>query len=89
LDLRDDLDGAAALTSCLDLVVSAATSVSCMAGALGVPTLEFRPTPVADKFLVDGACPWFASLQYVDKKATEPWSAVFHKVARHVEAMKG
>jgi Tfp pilus assembly protein PilF len=89
LDLRDDLDGAAALTSCLDLVVSAATSVSCMAGALGVPTLEFRPTPVADKFLVDGACPWFASLRYVDKKATEPWSAVFRKIAKHLDAMTG
>jgi Tfp pilus assembly protein PilF len=89
LDLRDDLDGAAALTSCLDLVVSAATSVSCMAGALGVPTLEFRPTPVAEEFLVDGACPWFANLRYVDKKATEPWSAVFRKIARHLDAMAG
>jgi Flp pilus assembly protein TadD len=87
LDLRDDLDGAAALTSCLDLVVSAATSVSCMAGALGVPTFEFRPTPVADEFLVDGACPWFASLRYVDKKASEPWSTVFRKIGRSLNDM--
>lgn len=38
LDLMNDLDGAAALTSALDLVISPANSVTMMAGALGVPT---------------------------------------------------
>jgi tetratricopeptide (TPR) repeat protein len=87
LNLKDDLDGAAALAANLDLVVSAATSVSCMAGALGVPTLEFRPTPVADGFLIDGHCPWFASLRYVDKKAGDPWSTVFRKIASELKAL--
>lgn len=81
VDLKDDLDGAAALTANLDLVVSAATSVSCMGGALGVPTLEFRPTPLADSFLIEGACPWFPSLKYVHKKAADPWSTVFRRIA--------
>lgn len=87
LDLRTDLDGAAALTSELDLVVSAATSVSCMGGALGVPTLEFRPSPVAQGYLVDGHCPWFPSLRYVDKRAGEPWSIVFKKIDKQMKAM--
>ena len=87
LDLRDDLDGAAALTATLDLVVSAATSVSCMGGALGVPTLEFRPTPVADGFLIDGFCPWFPSLKYIHKKAADPWSTVFRRVASELTNM--
>lgn len=80
LDLFNDLDGAAALTQGLDLVVSAATSVSCMAGALGVPTWEFRPTPIPERFLVDGTCPWFPSLRYADKRLNEPWSIVFRRL---------
>lgn len=38
LDLMNDLEGAAALTAALDLVISPANSVTMMAGALGVPT---------------------------------------------------
>lgn len=84
LDLKGDLDGAAALTAALDLVVSAATSVSTMAGALGVETLEFRPFAIPDAHLVDGRCPWFPSVTFVDKKASEPWDGVFKVIARRV-----
>ena len=35
LNLRDDLDGAAALTNSCDLVISAPTAAAAMAGALG------------------------------------------------------
>jgi Tfp pilus assembly protein PilF len=38
LDLKDDLDGAAALTAACDLVISAPTAVAAMAGALGRET---------------------------------------------------
>lgn len=38
LDLYNDLDGAAALTSCLDAIVTSPTSVAEMAGALNKPT---------------------------------------------------
>jgi hypothetical protein len=43
IDLLNDLDGAAALTSALDLVISAGTSVAEMAGALGVPVWRVGP----------------------------------------------
>lgn len=85
VDLFNDLEASAGLTAALDLVVSAATSVSCIAGSLGVPTREFRPTPVAKNFLVDGCCPWFPSLKYADKRRGEPWSRVFREIAREVE----
>ena len=43
IDLKRDLEGAAALAACLDLVVSAPTSVGEMAAALGVPTWRIVP----------------------------------------------
>ena len=52
VDLFNDLDGAAALTAACDVVVSAPTSVSAMAGAVGV--LCYRMT-VAEDWLDLGA----------------------------------
>ncbi|MDA0341144.1 MAG: tetratricopeptide repeat protein [Proteobacteria bacterium] len=87
LDLKDDLDGAAALTACLDMVVSPATSVSCMAGALGVPTREFRPSLVPQGHLIDGTCPWFPSLRFIDKRAGEAWTKVFGEISRELRGL--
>lgn len=42
IDLRNDIDGSAALTACMDLVISAATAVLELAGALGVEALCIR-----------------------------------------------
>ena len=44
VDLRDDLDGSAALVAALDAVVTPITSVLDLAGGLGVPTLAFAPS---------------------------------------------
>lgn len=43
LDLKNDLDRVAALTACLDVVVSAPTAVAAMSEAVGVPTKFFYP----------------------------------------------
>jgi len=43
LDLKNDLDRVAALTSCLDAVVSAPTAVAAMSEAVGVSTKFFYP----------------------------------------------
>ncbi|MBP2297396.1 tetratricopeptide repeat protein [Azospirillum picis] len=62
LDLRNDLDGAAALTTALDLVVSAGTSVAEMAGALGVPV--WRIGPGGDWTALGAGCrPWYPSMR--------------------------
>jgi len=42
IDLRNDIDGSAALTACMDIVISAATAVLQLAGALGVEALCIR-----------------------------------------------
>ncbi|PGH58084.1 hypothetical protein CRT60_09010 [Azospirillum palustre] len=68
LDLRNDLDGAAALTSALDLVISAGTSVAEMAGALGVPV--WRIGPAGDWTALGTGCrPWYPSMRLVCPKA--------------------
>lgn len=43
VDLKNDLDRVAALTACLDVVVSAPTAVAAMSEAVGVPTKFFYP----------------------------------------------
>ncbi|MCG5242354.1 tetratricopeptide repeat protein [Azospirillum doebereinerae] len=62
LDLLDDLDGAAALTAALDLVISAGTSVAEMAGALGVPV--WRIGHAGEWTALGTGCrPWFPSMR--------------------------
>ncbi|WP_051329821.1 tetratricopeptide repeat protein [Niveispirillum irakense] len=74
LDLKQDLEGAAALTAGLDLVISASTSVGEMAASLGVPTWRFQPTP-------DWTClgtavrPWFACMRVFMPVANAPVQA--------------
>lgn len=64
LDLKNDLDGAAALTAALDLVISAGTSVAEMAGALGVPV--WRIGPAGDWTALGTGCrPWYPSMRLV------------------------
>ena len=85
LDLFNDLDGAAALTLGLDYVVSANTSVACMAGALGVPGAEFRARPIQKSGTIEGNDPWFPSIRMVGKRPAEPWSGVFRTIVRDIE----
>ncbi len=58
LDLFNDLDGAAALTSAVDLVVSSPTSVAEMSGALRMPTFGYvmshHPMQLGTDYM-----PWF------------------------------
>ena len=88
LDLFDDLDGVAGLIAALDLVVSAATSVVELAGALGVPVWRFGPR--SDWTLLGegvdagyGSCrrPWFESMRAFTKPdADSDWSPVFSEI---------
>ncbi|MBY6265790.1 tetratricopeptide repeat protein, partial [Azospirillum sp. 412522] len=62
LDLRNDLDGTAALMSALDLVIAPATSTGELAGALGVPV--WRLGRAGDwTALGTGVRPWFPSMR--------------------------
>ena len=67
LDLRNDLDGVAALTAALDLVISFPTFGAEFAGALGVPTLCFCHSDTHIDFLGTGNSVWQPAIRYVTK----------------------
>ncbi len=80
LNLRDDLDGVAALVSALDLVITAATSVGELAGAFGVPVWRFAPA--GDWTMLGTACrPWFASMRCFPIRRGEPAEACLRRIA--------
>lgn len=90
IDLLDDLDSAAALTSCLDLVVSASTSVSATAGAIGIPTIEFRGVPMENELLNFRHDPWFTNHLIIEKWDKAGWRGLFKNIsARISEIAKG
>jgi tetratricopeptide (TPR) repeat protein len=79
LNLKDDLDGAAALTAACDLVLSAPTSAAAMAGALGKDVW----------FLVAGAgwpqlgtdhYPWYAKSRVISCDTFADWDTLMPKV---------
>ncbi len=61
IDQKEELDRLAALMSELDLVITVATSVACMAGALGLPTFKLGPGYHFER--LDGGDPFFASVR--------------------------
>ena len=62
VDLRDDLDGAAALITGLDAVIGVGTTLTEMSGALGVPTVLIQPNH-------------FGSWRSTDATGSDYWSA--------------
>jgi tetratricopeptide (TPR) repeat protein len=79
LNLKDDLDGAAALTAACDLVISAPTSVAAMAGALGNDVwflLASRGWPQ----LGTDHYPWYAKSRVFACEKFADWDALMPKV---------
>ena len=84
IDLRNDLDEAAALTASLDLVISFATFGAEFAGTLGVPTFCFSPRAWAE-FCSDsdtGNSVWLPDIRYVTKSLEEPWRNALDEIGR-------
>ncbi|MGF1626161.1 MAG: tetratricopeptide repeat protein [Alphaproteobacteria bacterium] len=85
LDLADDLEGVAALIAELDLVISCASSVAELAGALGVPVWRFGPQSdwtLLGAGLAPGYAgrrrPWFCTMRAFTKPDADPnWTPVF------------
>jgi Flp pilus assembly protein TadD len=79
LDLTNDLDGAAALTACCDLVINMGTSVGDMAGALGVPcwSLMLKGDWVA---LGTDRHPFFPTTRLFWRGPNEAWDTVVARV---------
>ncbi|UCV27640.1 tetratricopeptide repeat protein [Ferribacterium limneticum] len=85
VDMFDDLDEAAALMSQLDLVISAPTSVSMLAAAVGTPTC------LATTFF-DWSCLgrrrdlWFRQLLRYPRKWNQSWGEIFSVMAQDIRS---
>jgi len=81
LDLMNDLDEVAALTSALDFVIAPRNAVAMLSGALGIDAAV-----MCNKFAwIDlGAdnCPWVPSLRIIARNPNADWSAVISTTAQ-------
>ncbi len=80
LDLKDDLDGAAALSSALDLVISAPTAAAATSGSVGTDTWFLTagrtwPQLGTDEF------PWYAKSRVLSPEKFADWESLMPKVA--------
>jgi tetratricopeptide (TPR) repeat protein len=81
MDLKNDLEDVAALTSTLDLVISAGTAVDAMAGAIGIPAWVLIRGCTEWWGLGTDYCPWSPSARPFPCGANEPWEPVIEKIA--------
>lgn len=85
LDLYDDLETVAALTACMDLVISANTSVADMAGALGVPAWRFGPV-TGTVLLGADTPPWAPATRYLRLDPQKPASGIVPRLVADLAA---
>ncbi|MBD8892824.1 tetratricopeptide repeat protein [Roseibium litorale] len=71
LDLMNDLEAAAALTACCDLVIGANTSPAELAGCYGIPCWRFGP-PETQLLLGQASPPWYPKTEYFTLSADQP-----------------
>ena len=81
IDLMNDIDGAAALTSCLDVVVTPITSVYETSGALGVATHAIHPFRKCAVSFGAAHVPYYPSVRLYRQKIRGDWTHVFEDVA--------
>ncbi len=80
LNLKDQLDDVAALTKALDLVIGPKTSVTAMAGAVGVPTWLLNSDSDWSMLGTD-RMPWFPSVKVYRKCWGDAWEPLLAQVA--------
>ncbi len=86
LNLKDELDDAAALTKALDLAIAPNTSVFGMAGAVGAPTWLLNLDSDWTMLGTDRV-PWFPSVKVYRKSWGEPWAPLLAQVAGALNEM--
>lgn len=85
LDLKDDFEGTAAMIACLDLVITPATSVGELAGALGVPVWRLGGSDWTA--LGTGVRPWFTSMRLIQPAPGETVGGTLPRVARDLRRL--
>jgi tetratricopeptide (TPR) repeat protein len=81
MDLKNDQDGVAALMCALDLVVSAHTAVSELAGAMGMPTWVLARDMSNWNCLGQNYNPWLPSSRIFWCGTNDPWEPVIENIA--------
>ena len=89
LDNRNDLNGVAALTSCLDLVISFPCFSSELAGAIGVPTFCFVDHKDSFDELGSKDNIWYPNTHHISKDRNEQWTPVFKKIVEKTRSRLG
>lgn len=80
LDLKNDLDGAAALSAACDLAISAPTAAAALAGAVGTEIWFLTAGPVWPQLGTDHY-PWYRASRVFSPELFGDWSEVIPKVA--------
>ena len=80
LNLKDDLDGAAALTDACDLVISAPTAAAALSGALGRDTWVLVASRVWPQLGTE-QYPWFRESRVFACEKFADWDGLFARVA--------
>lgn len=80
VDLKDDLDGAAALSAALDLVISAPTAAAANAGAVGTE-VWFLTAGRTWPQLGTGGYPWYRKTTVYSPEKFGDWQALMPRVA--------
>ena len=80
LDLMNDLDEVAALTTALDVVVSARTAVSMLSGALGIDTITLASRYSWTDLGTD-RLPWLPAVRMMYRDPTRDWLSVLSAAA--------
>jgi hypothetical protein len=83
VDYFEGLDDVAALMGALDLVISAPTTVSVQAAALGVEVWQLSHGPYWQRHGTAGN-PWLPTLVLFDRQWGEGWSALLGTVAQRL-----
>jgi tetratricopeptide (TPR) repeat protein len=87
LNLKDDLDGAAALTDACDLVISAPTAAAAMAGALGKEVWFMVASRVWPQLGTDHY-PWYRASRVFGCEKFADWDAVMPRVHDALSAFR-
>jgi tetratricopeptide (TPR) repeat protein len=90
VDPMKDLDGFAAQTAALDLVISIDNSTVHMAGALGIPVWVMLPTVPDWRWLLGRSdTPWYSSARLFRQANRGEWGGVLAAVSRELAYLSG
>jgi hypothetical protein len=85
VDLKDDIDGAAALSAALDLVISAPTAAAANAGAIGTEVWFLAAGRVWPQLGTD-EYPWYRKTRVLSPEKFGDWAALMPRVAAELAA---